>query len=91
MAGSAVNVLNSIAGTVQLATVVEGVVLPVVIGIVKDVKAYLNEKGDIEYSVVLTTGHQDVQDTLKATADTLTAINEERAKAGLAPLVMPGQ
>lgn len=86
---SAVDVLNNINGVVQLATIVEGAVLPIVVGTIKEVKAFLTESGTIEYSVVLETGHQNVQDTLAATTEGLTIINEERAKAGLPPLVIP--
>lgn len=83
--------LNSINGVIQLATVVEGVALPVIVGVVKDVKAFLNAGGEIEYTVVITTGHQNVQDTLAATTDSLTKINAERVTAGLPPLAIPGQ
>lgn len=79
------NVITAITGGIQLATVVEGQVVPVVVGIVKGIKAKMQGQV-IEYTVVLTVGQQENDDAQNNYQASLDAINAERAKAGLPPL-----
>ena len=80
------NVITGITGGIQLATVIEGNVVPVVVGIVKGIKAKMQGQV-IEYTVVLTVGQQENDDAQNNYQASLDAINAERAKSGLPPIV----
>lgn len=83
------DILNNLTGDVQIAALVEGTLVPIIIGTVKEVKVLLDGE-TIDYTLALSTGADNLD---KATADfneTLTLINAERAKANLPPLTIPG-
>lgn len=88
MAGSqdALATISGITGAIQLGLVVEGQVVPIIVGAVKSIKAFLNESGEVEFTVALAKGEADIQDGVKAFQDSLALINAERAKAGLDPI-----
>lgn len=87
MASSKVsNWVTALTGGLQLVSVVEGQAIPVVVGIISAIRAKM--KGEvIEYTVVLTVGQQELDDAQINYQASLDAINAERAKAGLPPLM----
>jgi hypothetical protein len=85
-------VLESINGILQLATLAEGVAVPLIAGIVKDVKASVNRnEGSVEYTVVISVGQEEAQAAVDSFTSALKRINDEREKDGLPPLDIPGQ
>lgn len=86
-----VNTLNNITGDIQLGMNVGGLVIPIVIGTVKNIIAKLNESGQIEFTVALDTGSQDIAAGLQSFKDALAAANAELVKDGKPPLPDPTQ
>jgi len=88
MASSKVtNWITALTGGLQLASVVEGQAIPVIIGIIQAIKAKM--KGDvIEYTIVLQVGQSELDDAQVNYQASLDAINAERLKAGLPPLAV---
>ena len=82
------DVLNKITGVVQIAALVEGNVVPIIIGAVKSVESFIQGE-TIEYTVALSTGKDQLTQATQNFTDALTLINTERANAGLPPLDIP--
>lgn len=59
--------------------------MPIIQGIIKDVQSRMNN-GQLEYTVVISTGQASLDDADKIFNDVLDKINAERAKAGLEPI-----
>lgn len=84
---AASDILNNITGVLQLTQIVEGTAVPVIAGIVKEVKqAFVGET--VEYTVVLQVGQQELQDAATEYQASLDEINKERATAGLPPITV---
>ena len=83
--------LTNLNGEIQLALLIGDKLVPIIVGAVKDIKSFLNETQEIEYTVVITTGQQNNQSTIDSATTALNEINAERTKAGLPPLPIPGQ
>lgn len=86
---SVVETIGNITGDIALGMNVGGVIVPIVIGAVKEIKAWLNEQGQIEFTVALATGEQEAADGLQSFKNTLATINAELAKDGKPPLPDP--
>ena len=84
------NTLANITGMIQLGLMVEGQVVPVIIGAVKDVKMLI-EGETIEYTVAITTGKTNLDAAETNFKQALEAINTELVAAGKPPLPIPGQ
>lgn len=84
------DVLQNISGEVQLFSLVEGTLVPIIIGTVKEIKTLVQGQ-TIEYTVAITTGIDKLTDAEAKFKTALQNINTERAKAGLTPLAIPGQ
>lgn len=87
---SASDVLNKITGVVQIGALVEGNVVPIIIGTVKEVQSLIQGE-TIEYTVALSTGQDQLNTAAQNFTAALEAINAERAKAvpPLPPLDIP--
>ena len=81
-------VLSKIVGIIQLAALVEGNVLPIVIGTVTEVKALLQGQ-TITYTVAIQTGLENLDSADASFQQSLEKINQERRDAGLPPLSVP--
>lgn len=84
-----VDTLNNVTGDIQLGMNVGGIVIPIIIGGVKQIKAWLNEQGNIEFSVAVDTGNQDIAAGLQSFKDSLALVNTELVKDGKDPLPDP--
>lgn len=84
-----VDALSNLTGDITLGMNVGGVVIPIVIGAVKDIKAWLNADQNITFTVALETGNQEAADGLQAFKDSLTSVNAELAKDGKPPIADP--
>ena len=84
------DLVTTITGDIQLAMLVEGAVVPVIIGAVKSIQK-LVEGETITYTVVLTTGKANLDASAANFTSAIQLINTERAKVGLPPLAIPGQ
>ena len=84
--------LNGLNGEIQIGLVIADTVVPLIVGAVKDVKAFLNDQGQIEFSVAVTQGQADLAGAIADLTATLQEINAERAKANppLPPITIPG-
>ncbi len=80
--------VNTIAGDIQIASMVEGNLVPLIIGTVKEVQV-LRQGQTIEYTLAISTGQEQLTQAAQNFTDALTLINQERAKAGLPPLDIP--
>ena len=87
--GKVEDILTKFAGQVQIAALIEGTVVPIIIGTVKSIKVALQGQA-VEYTVAITTGEVNLQQAANNFSEALRKINIERAKAGLAPLEIPG-
>jgi hypothetical protein len=84
--------LQNINGILQLATFAEGIAVPLIAGIVKEVKAAVNQSDNsVEYTVVISVGQEEAQAAVDSFTSALKRINNEREKEGLPPLDIPGQ
>jgi len=79
------SILESIAGDVQLAALVGGQVVPIIIGTVTAVKVLLQGE-TIEYTVALSTGADRLDSAATNFQRAIDLINAERTVAGLPPL-----
>lgn len=86
---ASVDFLNNVNGEVQLALLVGNQVVPVIKGVVKEVKTLLGDQ-TLDYQVVISTGTQELDDVVTEATDTLNQINQERVAAGQDPLPIPG-
>lgn len=77
-----VDTLNNLTGDITLGLQVGNVVVPIVIGAVQDIKAWLNDKEQISFTVAVDTGNQEAADGLQAFKDSLAAVNAELEKDG---------
>lgn len=84
-----VSTLNNITGDIQLGLNVGGLVLPIIIGEVKAIKAWLNDTGNIEFTIAVDTGKSNIAEGLQAFKDTLASVNAELAKDGKPPIPDP--
>jgi hypothetical protein len=89
-ASKILSVLSSLNGEVQLGIAVGGVVVPAIVGVIKDIKQAISGDGQtIEYTVVITQG-QDVLDAVENTeASDITGINAELTRLGLPTFPVP--
>ncbi|HTP64172.1 MAG TPA: hypothetical protein VMJ66_02185 [Geobacteraceae bacterium] len=88
MGSNALDILNEANHDLVLATEVAGVLVPVVKGVVTDVKQMM-DVNTITYTMAIKTGMQNLDDADAAFSDVINKVNAERAKAGLTPLQMP--
>ena len=72
-----VNTLNNLTGDISIGLQVGTVVVPIVIGAVKDIKAWLDSQETISFTVALDTGSQDIAAGMQSFKDSLAAINAE--------------
>lgn len=84
---NALGLLGNISGTVQLAVMVGEELVPVVEGIVKEVKVLVQGE-TIEYTVALSTGAADLTGAANNFQKAIDTINAQRQIAGL-PLLEP--
>ena len=79
------SVLGNITGTVQIAAMVGEELVPVIIGVVKEVKL-LAQGETIEYTVALSTGTDNLTGAATNFQRAIDLINAQRHIAGLPPL-----
>ena len=82
--------IESLSGDIQLGLLVEGEVVPVVIGAIKGIKKLVQGE-TVTYTVAITTGNQNLDAAATNFTSALELINEERAKQGLSPVDIPGK
>lgn len=88
MGTNVVDVLNEANHVMVLATEVAGVLVPVVKGVVTEIKE-MSDGETITYTLAIKTGMENLDAADAAFADVINKVNAERAKAGLPPLPMP--
>jgi len=82
------DILTKITGDIVLASSIEGQIVPIVIGTVKEVKVLL-EGETIEYTVALSTGADNLTQAANNFQKAIDLINAQRTIAGLPPLEVP--
>lgn len=87
---AALDVLNNLNGEIQIGLVIGNTVAPIIIAAVKDVKAWINSAGEIEFNLAVTQGQSALSASVADFLASLTEINAERAKDGLPPITVPG-
>jgi uncharacterized protein YkwD len=88
---SALDVLNGLNGEIQVGLVIGETVIPIIVGAVKDVKAWLGASGTIEFTVAITQGQSELESSVSDFTTVIQEINAERAKANppLPPISIP--
>lgn len=90
-AGKFLSALSLVNGELVLAVQVAGLLKPIIVGVVKQIKQAVSPTQEIEYTVVLSTG-QDKLDKIIDLIDTdLDEINAELVRLGHPPLQKPGE
>jgi hypothetical protein len=82
--------IEKVNGILTLAITVEGVLVPVVSGIVKGIKQLKNEAtGTVTYEFVLTEAGAELQDVQKQATNDLAEINKRLIALGKPPIALP--
>lgn len=82
------NVLTSLNGRVQLGVTIANVVVPLIAGVIKDIKTGISGQ-TVEYTVVIQTERAVLDSIIASGASDLAAINVELVRLGIAPLAVP--
>lgn len=88
-AGAILSGIQKVNGILTLASVIEGVVAPIVTGLIKDIQQKVNSDGTVEYTVVLSTGMAELQDVQHQALGDLQAINTYLVSKGQPPIPIP--
>jgi hypothetical protein len=83
------DILGEVGQGVSVAIPIAGVLIPVITGVVKFIKSKINAQGDVEYTVIVTTGQAELKQSRVDFTDALDAINAERVRQGLEPFEVP--
>jgi hypothetical protein len=86
--GTAAGLLNALAnvnGEVALALQVGSLVLPLVKGVIKEVRS-LTGTETIEYTIAVSTGEANLDHAIKVDDDVVADVNSELVRQGVAPL-----
>lgn len=90
-AGKFLSALSLVNGELVLAVQVAGLLKPIIVGVVKQIKQAVSPTQEIEYTVVLTTGQDKLDAIIDLTGNDLDEINAELVRLGHPPLQKPGE
>lgn len=90
-AGNFLSTLEKVNGELVLAVQVAGLLKPIIVGVVKQIKQAVSPTQEIEYTVVLTTGQDKLDKIIDLTDVDLDEINAELTRLGHPPLQKPGE
>lgn len=85
-------VLSALASTntyVSLGIEVAGIVIPLVKGLIQEIKQIATGEQTVAYQVLIQTDEGDLQQVIAVSDDDLTAINAELVRLGKPPLPVP--
>lgn len=86
---TAENILNgvkAVSGVLSIAIPAAGAVVPLITGIVALIRKRKNSQGDVEYTVVLKLGQDELDKVIQVSTDDLSAINAQLAVLGKPPI-----
>jgi len=81
--------LQNVGGWVTVGATIAGVALPLVKGLITDIKKITSPQGVVTYQVVISTDEAEIAGVVALADVDLAAINEYLVSAGLPPLVVP--
>jgi hypothetical protein len=89
-AGKLLDLLSSTNAAVSIGLVVGETVVPLIVGLVKEIKSQIAGEGDkVEYTVVVQAEHAVLDKIIADGTADLAAINAELERLGLPPLAVP--
>jgi hypothetical protein len=88
-AGAILGGLQKANGILALATVAEGLIVPFIQGIIKEVQTKTAADGTVEYTIVLATGQEELNKIKAQALGDLTNINDILVAAGQPPIEIP--
>ena len=74
---------------IALGLQVGSIVVPIIKGIIADIKGIITPQGTVEYTVVISTDQKELSGVVQMSVDDLVAINAELKAQGAAQLAMP--
>lgn len=90
-AGKFLSALSLVNGELVLAVQVAGLLKPIIVGVVKQIKSAIPPAQEIEYTVVLSMGQDKLDKIIDLTDNDLDEINAELVRLGHSPLPKPGE
>ena len=74
---------------IALGLQVGSIVVPIIKGIIADIKGIITPQGTVEYTVVISTDQKELSGVVQMSVDDLVAINAELKAQGAAQLTVP--
>jgi hypothetical protein len=85
-AGEVLSGLEKVSGILSIGIPAAGTIIPLIKGVVLMVRSLTNSQGEVEYTVVLKLGKDELDQASVANTEVIAGVNEELAKLGHPPL-----